>query len=183
MSAPAKTARTLWGLVAEFKNPDELTRAAARVRDAGYSRWDAYTPFPVHGLDAAMGVRTTPLPWLVLGAGITGCLGGILMQWWMNAHDYKLLISGKPYFSLPANIPVAFELTILLASLTAFGGMIAFNALPRFHHPLFANRRFRRVTTDAFFIAIEAADPRFDVEETEKLLLASGSVKVEWVED
>jgi len=183
MSALPPAGKARWGLVAEFANPDELTRAAARVRDAGYVRWDAYTPFPVHGLDDAMGVRPTRLPWLVLGAGIVGCGGGVLMQWWMNAVDYKLIISGKPFFSLPAFIPVAFELTILLAASTAFMAMIVLNELPRFHHPLFTNARFRRVTTDAFFIAIEAADPRFDAEETERLLRGAGSTHVEWVEE
>jgi hypothetical protein len=174
--------RALWGLVAEYRTPDELTRAAARVRDAGYVRWDAYTPFPVHGLDDAMGVRPTRLPWLVLGAGATGCIGGIVMQWWMNAVDYPLIISGKPFFSLPAFIPVAFELTILLAAVTAFAAMLAFNGLPQFHHPLFKEPRFRSVTTDAFFIAIEAADPRFDVEATDRLLRDTGSARVEWIE-
>jgi hypothetical protein len=183
MSAQPSTDRALWGIVAEFGSPDDLTRAAARVRDAGYVRWDAYTPFPVHGLDDAMGVRPTRLPWIVLGAGITGCLGGILMQWWMNAVDYPIIISGKPFFSLPANIPVAFELTILLSATTAFLGMLVMNALPQFRHPLFANERFRKVTTDAFFIAIEAADPRFDAEETERLLRGAGGTRVERVED
>jgi hypothetical protein len=181
MSA-ATSKRDLWGLAAEFATPGRVTQAAAAVRDAGYTRWDAYTPFPVHGLDGAMGIRTTRLPWLVLGAGISGCLGGILMQWWMNAVDYKLIISGKPFFSLPAFIPVAFELTILLSALTAFLGMLAINGLPRFHHPLFANAAFRRATTDRFFIAIEAGDPRFDVEATEKLLRDAGATGVEWIE-
>jgi hypothetical protein len=181
MSAP-KTERALWGIVAEFPSPEALTRAAAAVRDAGYTKWDAYTPFPVHGLDGAMGVKTTRLPWLVLGAGITGCAGGVLMQWWMNAVDYKLIISGKPFFSLPAFVPVAFELTILLAATTAFFGMLLRNGLPRFHHPLFANTRFRQVTNDAFFIAIEASDPKFEVEGTERLLREAGGTGVTWVE-
>jgi len=172
-----------WGLVAEFANPDELTRAAARVRDAGYVNWDAYTPFPVHGLDDAMGVRPTRLPWLVLGAGIAGCGGGVLMQWWMNAVDYKLIISGKPFFSLPAFIPVAFELTILLASIVAFVGMLALNGLPRFNHPLLRNERFRRATVDRFFISVEAADPKFDPEKTAAFLKSLGGVHVEPVED
>jgi hypothetical protein len=119
----------------------------------------------------------------VLGAGITGCLGGIVMQWWMNAIDYPIIISGKPFFSLPANIPVAFELTILLASLTAFLSMLIANALPQLYHPLFKNERFRKVTTDAFFIAIESKDPRFDVEETDRLLRGAGSTHVAWIED
>lgn len=182
MSAPAG-GRRLWGILAEFPSPDRLVRAAETVREAGYSRWDAHTPFPVHGLDEAMGLRATRLPWLVLAGGIAGCGGGILMQWWMNAVDYPIIVSGKPFFSLPANIPVAFELTILIASLTAFGGMLRANGLPRFHHPTFGNARFRRVTTDAFFLSIEAADARFDVEATERLLRRAGATRVDWIED
>lgn len=175
--------RGLWGIVAEFHDPDQLVRAAERVRDEGYSRWDCYTPFPVHGLDGAMGVRSTKLPWLVLAAALTGCSGGVLMQWWMNAVDYKIIISGKPFWSLPANVPVAFELTILLSALTAFFSMLVMNDLPKFHHPLFAKPSFRRATTDRFFLAIEATDPRFDVERTERLLREVGGTGVEWVED
>ena len=171
-----------WGLLAEYRGPDALVAAAARVRDGGYKRWDAHTPFPVHGLDSAMGIQTTRLPWLVLGAGITGCAGGLLMQWWMNAIAYPLIISGKPFNSLPASIPVAFELTILLAALTAFGGMILGNRLPQLHHPLFASRDFARSTTDAFFIAVEADDPKFDLAATEALLRETGAVRVVRVE-
>ena len=173
----------LWGLLAEFATPHDLVRAAARVRDAGYTKWDAHTPFPVHGLDDAMGIRTTRLPFLVLGAGIVGTASGLLMQWWMNAVDYPLIISGKPFNSLPADIPVTFELTVLLASLAAFIGMLVLNNLPRFHHPLFASNAFRRVTTDAFFLAIEAEDPRFDVAKTEQLLMAEHATRVLKVAD
>ena len=174
--------KTLWGLLAEFRTADDLRRAAAVVREAGYERWDAHTPFPVHGLDDAMGIRPTRLPWVVLAAGIAGTSGGILMQWWMNAIDYPIIVSGKPFFSLPAQIPVAFELTILLASLTAFLGMLGVNALPRLHHPLFANKRFRWASNDAFFISVEATDRLFDVEATDKLLRSAGSLSVEWIE-
>jgi hypothetical protein len=100
------------------------------------------------------------------------------MQWWMNAVDYPLIISGKPFNSLPADIPVTFELTVLLASLTAFIGMLVLNGLPRLHHPLFASRAFRRATTDAFFLAIEATDPRFDPAKTEQLLMAEHATHV-----
>jgi hypothetical protein len=182
MSATRNEATGVWGLLAEFASPDDLVRAAARIRDAGYTKWDAHTPFPVHGLDGAMGIRTTRLPYLVLAAGITGTATGLLMQWWMNAIDYPLIISGKPFNSLPADIPVTFELTVLLASLTAFIGMLIANALPRFHHPLFGNGRFRRATTDAFFLAIEAADPRFDLVKTEELLVAERATHVSPIE-
>src|SRR5262245_55669026 len=124
MSATRNDAPRLWGLLAEFDSPQGLVQAAARVRDAGYTKWDAHTPFPVHGLDDAMGVKPTRLPFLVLGAGMIGAASGLLMQWWMNAVDYPLIISGKPFNSIPADIPVTFELTVLLASLTAFLGML-----------------------------------------------------------
>lgn len=174
--------RNLWGLVAEFHSPDDLIRGATAVRDAGYTKWDAHAPFPVHGLDDAMGIRPTLLPWLVLGAGIAGCSLGFLMQWWMNAVDYRFIIGGKPFNSLPTDIPVMFELTVLFAALTAFAAMITLNGLPRLAHPLLRIARFRHVTDDAFFISIEAADPRFDVAETERLLIASGGAAVLWVE-
>jgi len=183
MTQTPEARRKVWGLLAEFATPDDLVHAAASVRDAGYTRWDAHTPFPVHGLDGAMGIRPTRLPYLVLGAALTGATGGLLMQWWMNAVDYPIIISGKPFNSLPADIPVTFELTVLLAALTAFLGMLVANALPRFHHPLFSTTAFRRVTTDAFFLAIEAADPRFDAAGTERLLVEARAVRVVAVED
>ena len=183
MTAARNDGQKLWGLLAEFATPDDLVRAASRVRDAGYTKWDAHTPFPVHGLDDAMGVRQTRLPYLVMAAGIVGCTSGLLMQWWMNAVDYPLIISGKPFNSLPADIPVTFELTVLLASLTAFLGMLVANALPRFHHPLFKVAAFRRATTDAFFLVIEANDPRFEAKATEHLLVSERAIRVLPVEE
>ena len=179
-AAPAR--RELWGLLAEFATANDLLRAAGEVRDSGLSRWDAHTPFPVHGLDQQMGIRSTRIPWIVFGAGTTGCLGGTLMAWWMNAVDYPLIISGKPFFSLPANVPVIFELTILFSAVTAFVAMLVANGLPRLHHPLFADPGFRRATNDRFFISVEAADPAFDVEKTEQLLRAAGATRVQWIE-
>ena len=183
MTAPVRDEGRVWGLLAEFGTPDELIHAASAVRDAGYTSWDAHTPFPVHGLDDAMGIRPTRLPFLVFGAAITGTTCALLMQWWMNAVDYPLIISGKPFNSIPADIPVTFELTVLFAALTAFIGMLVANKLPRFHHPLFAHAAFRRVTTDRFFLAIEAKDPRFVRERTEKLLLEAGAAHVTAVTD
>jgi hypothetical protein len=173
----------LWGLVVEFETVDRVLTAAEKVRDAGFTRWDVHTPFPVHGLNDAMGIRQTKLPLVVLGAGISGAGLGLLMQWWMNAHDYRLIVSGKPFFSLPANIPVMFELTILLGAIAAFVGMIAFNNLPMFHHPIFNSRRFKRATTDRFVVVIEAADPKFDPVRTPAFLESLGGSAVERVED
>ena len=172
-----------FGVMAEFETPGQLLEAAREVRDAGYKRWDCYSPFPVHGLDRAMGLRDTRLPLVVLCAGITGTGAAMLMQWWMNAVDYPLVIAGKPLFSVPANIPVAFEVTVLFASVSAFAGMFLFNNLPKFYHPAFRSKRFRKVTTDKFFIIIEADDPQFDAERTEDLLRRVGGGHIERLEE
>ena len=173
----------IYGLLAEFPTPDALLSASAAVRDAGFRDWDAHAPFPVHGLNEAMGLKPTRLPWVVLGAGTTGAVAGLLLQWWTNAFDYPYKISGKPFWSVPANIPVTFELTILLSAIAAFVGMLAFNGLPRFHHPLFSRSSFARATADRFFISIEASDPRFDAGRTEAFLRGLHAVSVERVED
>jgi len=173
----------LWGILAEFQTVDLLLAAAEQVRDAGFKHWDAHAPFPVHGLNDAMGIRQTRLPLLVLGGGLTGGSLALLMQWWMNAVNYKYLISGKPFFSVPANIPIVFELTVLFAALSAFGGMLAFNNLPRFHHPLFRSERFRRTTQDRFFISIEARDPKFKAGPVREFLECLGSTHIELVEE
>lgn len=169
----------LAGLLAEFDDPEPLRQAAERVRDLGYVHWDVYSPYPLHGIERAMGIRPTALPWLVLVFGVAGCAAAILMQWWMNARDYPLLISGKPLWSLPANIPIAFELIILFAAAAAFLGVLGLNRLPQFWHPTFSSPRFRRATTDGFFLGIEARDPRFDETSTRELLHSLGARSVE----
>jgi hypothetical protein len=173
----------LYGILAEFDAVDPVMGAARAVRDAGYKRWDVYTPFPVHGMNEAMGMRDSRLPWIVLGGGIFGCLGGVLMQWWMNAVDYPYWISGKPLWSLPANIPVAFETTVLCAALAAVFGMLFLNDLPRMYHPTARSLAFRRVTDDRFFVCIESDDPKFDRERTAALLLSTRPISMEWLEE
>jgi hypothetical protein len=125
-----------------------------------------------------MGIRRTILPRLVFVGGLTGALGGLAMQWWMNAVDYPFLVSGKPYFSLPAQIPIIFEVTILLSALTAFGGMIFLNGLPRLYHPALRSEGFRRVTTDRFYVFVEADDPRFEQQRTRRMLEDLGSIAI-----
>ncbi len=171
--AGAGTGR-LYGVLAEFATAEAVLAAAAQVRDAGFTRFDVYSPIPIHGLDEAMGIRATRLPWVVLGGGATGAAVALLLQWWTNAVNYPFIISAKPLFGLPANIPVTFELTVLFAALGAFFGMLVANRLPELYHPFFKVPRFRRVTTDTFFIGIEAADPRFDLEETRAMLEEAG---------
>ncbi|MBI1386969.1 MAG: DUF3341 domain-containing protein [bacterium] len=179
----SETNKQLYGYLVEFDNVDGLVNAAEKVRDAGYSDWDCHSPFPIHGMDDAMGIKPTVIPWIVLCAGITGCTAALAMQWWMNAIDYPTIISGKPFFSLPANIPIIFELTVLFSALTAVGSLFALNGLPQLYHPLFTVEKFARATDDRFFLVIEASDPRFDLEKTRQLLESCNGLSVEKVED
>src|SRR6056297_685870 len=166
----AENQKTVHGYMAEFDSVPTLLAACRRVRDAGYTVTDAYTPFPVHGIDTALGIKPTVLPWIALGGGLTGTMIALTMQIWMNGIDYPYIISGKPFVSIPAFIPVSFELTILLASFGAFFGMLALNKLPRFSNPMFTNSRFDAVTDDKFFLYIDAKDPRYDEAGVQKLL-------------
>jgi mono/diheme cytochrome c family protein len=169
----------LFGVLAEFDTPGELIEGARRVRDAGFTEFDCYSPFPVHGIDPAMGIKRTILPLLIFGGGFAGALGGLALQWYCNSHAWTWNISGKPTWSIPANIPVAYECAILLAALTTFLGMWAFNKLPAVWHPFFRKDRFARATDDGFFIGIEARDRRFDLEKTQKLLQDAGAIAIE----
>lgn len=180
-SAPVE--RKVVGVLAEFETAGQLLAAARAVRNAGFSKWDAHTPYPVHGLDMAMGLKPTILPWLVFGAGLTGLVVAIGLQWFTNAFDYPLNISGKPLFSLQANIPVAFELTVLLSGITAFGGVLALSLLPQYSHPVLTSQRFRRSTSDRFFISIEADGPDFDAAKVAELLRGLHPVSVETLEE
>jgi hypothetical protein len=186
--------RKLYGLIAEFETPGQVVKAAEQVRDAGFKWWDCCTPFPVHGLDKAMGIRPTILPIAVFFAGLTGTIAAFVLQSFTNASDfsvwalvwvtgYPFLISGKPFLSVPAFIPVMFELTILFSALGTFSMMFGFNGLPRLHHPLFRSKRFRRVTDDRFFVVIEARDPRFFQSRTRAFLESLEPISIEAVED
>lgn len=172
----------LFGAVARFDDPGALLKAAEGVRKAGYERFDAHSPFPIHGIDEAMGMRRSRLPWVVLIAGATGCVSGYLLQWYTSAVDYRLIIAGKPYNSIEAWAPVCFELTILLSAFAAVFGMLAWNGLPRLYHPLVRHAPFARMTNDAFFLSVEAADPRFDRVGTVELLTSLGGREVALVE-
>ncbi|HPF71901.1 MAG TPA: DUF3341 domain-containing protein [Candidatus Krumholzibacteria bacterium] len=181
--AATNAAGRLYGLLTEFESPSALVAGVEKVRDAGFKHWDVHTPFPIHGMDDAMGIRGTKLPFIILGGGLTGLGLATLMQWWMNAVDYPFQISGKPLFGLPANIPIMFELTVLFSAFATFFGMWGLNGMPRLYHPLFTNRRFRRATQDRFFIVIEARDPKFDAERTRAFLASLGGIVVEDVNE
>lgn len=171
-----------FGALAEFATPADLYHACEAVRDAGYTRWDAHTPFPVHGLDRAMGLKASRLPWVVVVMALGGALTGIGLQGWVSTTAYPLVISGKPFFSWPAFVPVTFELSVLGGALGAVLGMFAMNELPTLYHPLFSSTSFERASDDGFFLSIESWDPRFDASGTPDLLRRLGATRVELVE-
>jgi len=179
VDSKSATALKPYGLVGLYDNVDDLLAAARRVRDAGFTKWDSHTPFPVHGIDPAMGIKRTFLPWITLVMGLTGIVVGIVGQWWVNTHGYAFQISGKPMWSLPANIPVAFEVTIAFSAFTTFFGMLAINRLPRLSHPLHRLAAFSRVTSDRFAVVVETADPRFDAGQVKRLLAGGAESVVE----
>ena len=160
----------LYGLMAEFDSADELLTAAERARREGFTRTDAYSPFPIHGLAEAIGFHEHVIPKLVLGAGITGMLAGYGLEYWTQVIAYPMNIGGRPFHAWVNFIPPAFETTILFGAFTAALSMIALNGLPQPYHPVFNNPRFSRASQDKFFLAIEAADPKFDLARTREFL-------------
>lgn len=172
-----------YGLLAEFSNPGTLLHAAERVRAAGYRYFDTHSPFPIHGMDRAMGLGQSKVGFITLGGGITGFLTGYLLQWWTGAYDYPINVGGKPFFAWEPSIPIIFELTILFSAFGAVFGMLALNGLPRPYNPLFYSRAFGRATDDGFFLHIAATDKRFEVERTRQFLLDIGALDVEVLED
>lgn len=170
-------------LLAEYETPTALAQAAAKVRDAGYSAWDCHTPYPVHGMDEAMGLKPTKLAIFSFFIGITGVSLGFLMIWWMNAVDYPIVIGGKPPYSFPSMVPILFECGILFCGFGTLFTMLGICKLPTFHHPIFNSDRFEAATDDKFFISIEAKDPKFDITKTRALLDGTKPSFVELVEE
>jgi hypothetical protein len=174
----------VYGLLAEFSDPGALLHAAEATREAGYRHFDDHSPFPIHGMDDAMGLGNAA------GVGVTTFLGGVtgfvaayLLQWWTGAVDYPLNISGKPFFAVEPSVPIMFELTVLFAAFGAVGGMLALNGLPRPYNPLFYSDRFEGVTDDRFFLHVAASDDQFDAEETAMMLRDLGALHIELVQD
>ncbi len=172
-----------YGILAEYRTSADILHAAEKVRDAGYKRWDVFTPFPVHGMDHAMGMKNSKVGWFAFIGGVTGYTTGMLMIWFMNAFDYPLIVGGKPMFSPFYAFPPSYELTILFGAFGSLGGMLFLNRLPRLHHPLLKNKRFALVTHDRFFLVIECDDPRYSEAESRKLLEDSGSKHIQLVEE
>ena len=160
----------IYGLLAEFEQPEELVDAVRRARAAGYRKMDAYTPFPIEHLAEELGFHRTALPLVVFIGGLIGCAGGFFLQYWISALDYPLNIGNRPFNSWPSFIPVTFELTILFAALFAVLGMLGLNGLPMPYHPLFNSPRFALASRNRFFLCIEAGDRQFNRETTAKFL-------------
>lgn len=178
--------KKLVGVLAQFDDADSLLEGGKATHDAGYEKLDAYSPFPVHGIDPAIGIKRTILPFICLFVGIGACGGGIFLQWYTNSASsspvfpgYDYYISGKPLWSLPANIPVIFEIIVLSTAFAAFFGMLILNKLPRLANPLHRVARFRRVTNDKFFLMVDAEDSKFDLDRTTEELKEFGAVEVE----
>ena len=170
-------------LLAEFDKPEAIMHAAEKVRDAGYEKWDVHTPYPVHGMDAAMGLGDSRLGWLVLVMALSGLATAAALMIWANGIEYPIIIGGKPPISIPSMIPICFELTILFSALGCFFGMLGLNNLPRHHHPVFESDRFKAFSNDKFFISVEATDSQFDVAQTRRLLEGLHPTHVELVEE
>jgi mono/diheme cytochrome c family protein len=173
------TADKVSGVLARYDGAESLKAAARSFRDAGYTKWDCFSPFPVHGIDPAMGIRRTRLPLLVFAAGLAGGIVALLMQWWTNAVDYPIIISGKPLFSIPANIPVTFELIVLFAAFATFFGVLAMNNLPKYQNPFESSEQLGDSTRDGFFLGVEANDPKFDEARVNDLMTSTGATSVE----
>jgi len=160
----------VWGLMAEFDTPAALLKATRSAYGQGYRRMDAYSPFPVHGLDKALGLKKDRVAMVCLIGGILGGGGAYLLQWWINTSAYPLNIGGRPLHSWPAFIIVTFEMTVLFAGIFAFVGMLAMNKLPMPYHPVFNVDRFAAASRDRFYLCIEANDPQFQLEQTRQFL-------------
>lgn len=170
------------GISGIFQDPDLVLKAAAEIRRAGYQRFDFHTPYPLHGLDHAMGIKRTVLPWISLAAGVTGAAVALHLQWWTGAVDYPLVIGGKPLFAFEPSIPITFELTVLLTAIATVVGMFALNGLPKWFSKWQNSPHFTRSTDDAFVVTVDAEDPLFHADKTRGLLESLGAEHVRTVE-
>jgi hypothetical protein len=171
-----------FGILAEFKTPKDLYHAAEETVKKGYTNFDTYSPFPIHGMDKAMNLKPSKLGWIVAIGGSFGLIGAISMQWWM-ALDYPYILSGKEFFAYPASIPVNFELMVLASAFSAVIGMFTLNKLPMLYHPLLKCKSFKGASSDKFFLAVESTDKKYVKQEVVDFFNSAGAINVEVIED
>jgi hypothetical protein len=185
-SAPkfvTESGKPVFGIIAEFDETPKVFKAAQQVRDAGYTKWDVHSPFPIHDMEEAMGMKTTKLPLLAGAAAIAGVATAAALQWGTSFVLYPTVVQGKPFEAWQPFVPIMFELGVLFTAFMCIFGMLALNGLPRWHHPLFSHDRFMRVGNDRFFIVIEASDPDFDPAKVKAVLEEAGGSHVTLLED
>lgn len=175
--------KKLYGLMAEFDSVTDVVKAAEKVRDAGFKKTDAFSPFPIHEMDEALGIKRSILSKLIFLGGLTGCLTGLGLVYWTHVIEYPIIVGGRPHFSLPAFIPPLYELTILFSAFVAVFGMLFLNGLPQPYHPVFNVPRFNMASRDTFFLLIESDDEKFDYEETKKFMESLNPQEVHDVEE
>ena len=168
----------IYGVMAEFDTATDLVDAAVKVRDAGYTKTDAFSPFPLHEIDEALGIKRSILPYLIFAGGVSGLLAGLGLTYFVHVIDYPIIVGGRPHFSLPAFIPPMYELTILFAALTAVFGMLLLNGLPSPYHPVFNIPRFALASREKFFLIIESKDPLYDHGKVRSFMEGLGSQEV-----
>ena len=177
-----REAKGVYGLLAEYESPDALLEACKKVHEAGYKKTDSFSPFPIHGMETALGIPDSRVGKLAIFFSFTGAMIALLMQWWTGAVGYPLVIGGKPFFAFEPSIPITFELTVAFSAFSSVALMFFLNGMPRFNHPLFGAKLMERVGDDKFVLLIERADPKFNVEATRKLLESTSPLRTELVE-
>jgi len=168
-----------YGILAEFDNPNALLQAAKELNKEGYKEYDCHSPFPIHGMDDAMGLKRSPLGYIVFLLAGSALIAGVALEWWTSTVDYPIVISGKPFFSYQAYGPVAFALMVLTGAFTSLLGMLILNKLPKFFHPLFNSSKFEKTTDDGFFVSLTSADSKFDLEKSKAFLEKIGGKNIE----
>jgi len=172
----------VYGAIGEFSDPHELVHAGKKIREMGYTKLDAMSPFPVHGIDDAIGVPYSKLGWIVICIGLCGTATALGLIYYVGAINDKFVIGGKPLFDFTFSIPVTFELTVLFSSFAAVIGMLALNGLPKLYHPALNYKNAHRASDDRFLLVIEADDPKFDAQKSAEHLRSVGAAEVEVVE-
>ncbi len=171
-----------WGVIAAFDTEEGIMEAARRVHQAGYTKFDTHTPYPVHGLERAMGLKRSILPRIIICGTVLGFIAAVALQYWVGVIKQPVAIGNKPLFALPFAVPIIFELSVLLTSFAAVFGMLALNGLPRLYHPIFSSAKFKSASDDRFFISIESRDPLFKQDQAATFLKEIGGQDVEVIE-